>query len=183
MQHLRSATGMPVADARGDFARARRAALVGRAARWLDRRSRPRVPRTLDRDDWLPYGAPELRVIPLDEIVGTVEPTISFDAEFRPLTELVRARWERIALAHHRGVALPPIDVLKRPDGYYVVDGRHRVSVARTLGHRDIDAWVTTVGNPRVSRRTPRGAAVRPPRTAQGAARGFDARPTTRTEP
>ena len=183
MQHLRSATGMPVADARGDFARARRAALVGRAARWLDRRSRPRVPRTLDRDDWLPYGAPELRVIPLDEIVGTVEPTISFDAEFRPLTELVRARWERIALAHRRGVSLPPIDVLKRPDGYYVVDGRHRVSVARTLGQDNIEARVTEVRKAGLSPCTPRRRAPDAPRTTQGVVRRRDDRPTTRTEP
>src|SRR5919199_2143267 len=141
------ATGMPVVDAREDFARARRAALVARAGRWLEGRRRPRVPRTLERDHWLPWGAPELRVIPLAEVVGTVEPTISFDAEFRPASELVRSRWERIALAHHRGVSLPPIDVLRRPDGYYVVDGRHRVSVARALGHRDIEAWVTGVRN------------------------------------
>jgi hypothetical protein len=87
-------------------------------------------------------------VIPLAEVVGTLEATISFDAEFRPASEFVRARWERIALAHYRGAALPPIDVLLRPDGYYVVDGRHRVSVARALGHRDIEARVTGVPTP-----------------------------------
>jgi ParB-like chromosome segregation protein Spo0J len=38
---------------------------------------------------------------------------------------------------------LPPIVVRKRSDGYYVLDGRHRVSVALALGHKDIDAWVT----------------------------------------
>lgn len=65
-----------------------------------------------------------------------------FDACFRPASEKVRRRWERVALAHRTGTALPPITVLERPDGYYVVDGRHRVSVARALGHRDIDAWV-----------------------------------------
>ena len=137
------ATGMPVIDAREDFARARRAARAARAARWLGRRRRPVVPRTLHEGGWLPQGTRELRVIRLPEIVGTMEPTISFDADFRPATELVRARWERIALAHHRGRALPPVDVLQRPDGYYVVDGRHRVSVARALGQRHIDAWVT----------------------------------------
>jgi ParB-like chromosome segregation protein Spo0J len=42
-----------------------------------------------------------------------------------------------------RGDALPPIAVRKRPEGYYVIDGRHRVSVARATGQRDIDAWVT----------------------------------------
>jgi hypothetical protein len=134
------ATGMPVIDAREAFARARRAHVAGRAARWL--RRGPATPRTLGDSATIPSGRPRLRVIALAEIVGTTEPTISFDAAFRPASQLVRARWEPVALAHYRGVALPPIDVLQRPDGYYVIDGRHRVSVARALGHRDIEAWV-----------------------------------------
>jgi hypothetical protein len=52
------------------------------------------------------------------------------------------ARWERVALAHRRGLSLPPIAVKQGPDGYYVVDGRHRVSVALATGRREIDAWV-----------------------------------------
>jgi hypothetical protein len=36
--------------------------------------------------------------------------------------------------------------VIERPDGYYVLDGRHRVSVARALGQRDIDAWTSPAG-------------------------------------
>jgi hypothetical protein len=32
--------------------------------------------------------------------------------------------------------------VVHGSDGYYVEDGRHRVSVARAIGQRDIDAWV-----------------------------------------
>jgi hypothetical protein len=75
--------------------------------------------------------------------VGTLEPTTLFDARFRPASERTRARWERIALAHRQGVALSPIVVLERPDGYYVVDGRHRVSVALALRLPDIDAYVT----------------------------------------
>ena len=143
---LRHSTGLPRVDAHEDFARARRGQIAARAASWLSRgRSRPRIPRTLGDDAGVPWGAPRLRVIRLSEVVGTLEPTVSFDASFRPATELVRARWERIALAHHRGIGLPPIAVVQRPDGYYVVDGRHRVSVARTLGHRDIEAWVTYV--------------------------------------
>jgi hypothetical protein len=130
-------TGMPALDARSDFARARRAHI---AARWL--RRAPRGPRTLA-DAGAPRGAARVEVIPLEEIVGTVEPTVTFDARFRPTSEHVRARWERIALAHRRGASLPPIEVLHRCDGYYVVDGRHRVSVARALRHRDIEARVT----------------------------------------
>jgi ParB-like nuclease domain len=137
-------TGMPSVDARDDFQRARRAQVAARTARWLGRgRRRPNTPRTLCDAAALPRAAARLSVIPLSEVVGTVEPTITFDARFRPASELVRARWERIALAHRRGVALPPIAVIEGPDGYYVVDGRHRVSVALALGHRDIEAWVT----------------------------------------
>jgi len=143
---LRHSTGMPTVDAHEAFARARRVQIAARAARWLPGgRSRPRTPRPLGDDGGLPWGAPRLRVIRLAGVVGTLEPTIAFDASFRPASELVRARWERIALAHLKGVALPPISVLQRSDGYYVVDGRHRVSVARALGHADIEAWVTCV--------------------------------------
>ena len=74
-------------------------------------------------------------VVPLTAIVGTLEPTRHFDARFRPASEVLRSRWQRIALAHRRGDALPPVELVKRADGYYVLDGRHRVSVARALGH------------------------------------------------
>ena len=90
-----------------------------------------------------PGGRPALEVIPLASIVGTVEPAPHFDAGFRPASEVVRARWERIALAHRHGISLPPIALVESPGGYYVLDGRHRVSVALALGLRDINAWVT----------------------------------------
>jgi ParB-like nuclease domain len=138
---LSHTTGIPVMDARDDFVRARRSA---RAARILGRRRG--VLRALCGADGVPAQRARLEVIPTDAIVGTLEPTIMFDARFRPLSDHVRARWERVALAHRKGVALPPITVLERPDGYYVVDGRHRVSVARALGHRDIEARVTRAG-------------------------------------
>jgi hypothetical protein len=140
---LSHATGMPVIDAREDFARARRAHVASRATRWLRGGRTPSTPRTPAEGEALPSGPPRLRVIALAEIVGTLEPTITFDAAFRPASELVRARWQRIALAHRRGVPLPPISVVRGRDGFYVIDGRHRVSVARALGHQDIAAWVT----------------------------------------
>jgi ParB-like nuclease domain len=138
---LSHSTGFPAVDARNDFLRARRSA---RAARLLGRRSN--VPRTLTDGAGLARGRARLEVIPTDAIVGTLEPTIVFDARFRPASDHVRVRWERIALAHRSGVSLMPITVLERSDGYYVVDGRHRVSVARALGHRDIEARVTRAG-------------------------------------
>jgi hypothetical protein len=139
-----ASTGMPVLDAREDFSRARRAELAARAARSLPgRRRRRRHPRTWPEADTVPAGAPRLEVVQLASIVGTVEPSPHFDARFRPASRHLRSRWERIALAHRRGVALPPIAVRQGPDGYYVIDGCHRVSVAHAGGRREIDAWVS----------------------------------------
>jgi hypothetical protein len=138
---LSYATGMPTIDAHDDFLRARRAHRIRRAGGWLARR--PRCgdhPRVLA-ESAVTRGPRRLEVIPLSQIVGTLEPSLHFDSRFRPTSEHVRARWERVALAHRRGVALPPITVVQRPDGYYVVDGRHRVSVALALGLREIEAW------------------------------------------
>lgn len=141
---MASGTGVPVVDARADFQRARRASFAARTLRRL--RLRPAggaQPRALDGVRALSWSRRRLRVIPLAAIVGTVEATADFDARFRPTTNRISARWQRVALAHRHGRALPPIDVIERTDGYYVVDGRHRVSVARAVRQTDIEAWVS----------------------------------------
>lgn len=130
-------------DAQADFRRARRAQLLRRIGRWLLRRSCCNRLPAPERSTALGGGRRRLEVVSLESIVGTLEPTPLFDARFRPASEAVRHRWERIALAHRRGDALPPVVLRALPDGYYVVDGRHRVSVARALGLNDIDGWVT----------------------------------------
>ena len=85
-----------------------------------------------------------LREIPLDAIRGTLEPSraAQFDAAFRPVSSSARQRWERIWLAEDRGAMLPPISVVAVGDGYAVLDGHHRVSVARARGAVAIDATV-----------------------------------------
>jgi hypothetical protein len=139
---LSYATGMATIDAHDDFLRARRAHRIRRAGGWLARRPQcARHPRVLANATGAARAPARLEVIPLSEIVGTIEPSVHFDAHFRPRSEHVRSRWERIALAHRRGVALPPISVVRRTEGYYVVDGRHRVSVALAIGLREIEAW------------------------------------------
>jgi hypothetical protein len=142
------ATGMPVLDAEADFRRARRRHALARVSRRLRRQRDRGRPRTLADAVMLAGGSRRLEVVPLGCIVGTLEPTRHFDDRFLPASEVVRHRWERIALAHRRGDALPPIDLVQRGDGYYVLDGRHRVSVASALGHPDIDAWVTGLQRP-----------------------------------
>ena len=86
-----------------------------------------------------------LQVVPLDAIVGTVDRGVDFDRGFRPTSARLRSRWERIASAQRRGEALPPVSLYKIGDLYFVRDGHHRVSVAKSLGRDDIDAYVVEV--------------------------------------
>lgn len=140
-------------DARADFQRARGAEILARALRRLaPRRGGPGALPALDGVAVLSWTGRDLRVIPLRAIVGTVDATPDFGAAFRPATNRVAERWQRVALAHRRGHPLPPITVIERPDGYYVVDGRHRVSVARALGQTDIEARVGRTLRPRAER-------------------------------
>ena len=151
-------------DARADFERALRAHFLARISRLLTARRLDRTrPRHLGAAAALGWQSTRLRSIPLDAIVGTVDPTTDFDADFHPAAQRVAARWQRIARAHRVGRELPPISVIEQPDGYYVLDGRHRVSVARALGDAAVDAWV---GQPVPGARTrlpiPRPRAARP---------------------
>jgi hypothetical protein len=140
---------LPLFGARADFERARRGYLTARVRGLLTARHPSRTrPRDLGDLQALFWSTPRMRPIRLDAIVGTVDPTTDFDAGFRPAADRVSSRWQSIARAHRDGRALPPIVVLERPDGYYVLDGRHRVSVARALGHETIDAWASASPSP-----------------------------------
>jgi hypothetical protein len=88
-----------------------------------------------------------VRPIPLESIVGTVEPSKarSFDRRFRP-PRSSRGRWERLWIAARRGAPLPPISVFQLGERYFVSDGHHRVSVAQALGMHAIDGEVTVIG-------------------------------------
>ena len=92
------------------------------------------------------YGG--VQEIPLDRVVGSAAPpskTGDFDPGFLPITRRLRDRWTRIYEAMVEGDELPPIDVYKVGDDYYVIDGHHRVSVARSLGRATINARVVEV--------------------------------------
>jgi hypothetical protein len=84
-----------------------------------------------------------VQTIAIDSIVGTVDrhKAESFDRSFRP-AEWSRGRWTLMYLAARRGVEMPPVSVYRVGDRHYVRDGHHRVSVARALGARGIDAHV-----------------------------------------
>ncbi len=143
-------TGFPGSDAQSDFSRARRARLLADIGRRLRREPDDvalmlpfeEVVEALGRTGQHDLG---LRVVPLDAIVGTVDRGVDFDRGFRPTSTRLRSRWERIASAQRRGESLPPVSLFKIGDLYFVRDGHHRVSVAKSLGRDDIDAYVTEV--------------------------------------
>jgi uncharacterized ParB-like nuclease family protein len=86
--------------------------------------------------------------IPLDKVVGSAAAdakAADFDPAFLPANRRLRDRWTRIYTAMVEGDELPPIDVYKLDDYYYVIDGHHRVSVARSLGRDVINARVVEV--------------------------------------
>ena len=85
------------------------------------------------------------KVIPLDAIVGSVDKERDFDRRFRPTSTRSRERWERLARASRKGEVIPPIEVYQVGDYYFVRDGHHRVSVARSMGVDLIEARVTAV--------------------------------------
>jgi hypothetical protein len=143
-------TGFPLADVENDFLRARRQQVAAQLANWL--RHRPgsasrllplqEVTGLLGTHSERPLG---LQSIPLATIVGTLDPRQDFDQRFRPTSNRVRSRWERLALAQRRGEAIPPIQVYRVGGLHFVEDGHHRVSIAAATHQKTIDAYVTEI--------------------------------------
>ena len=84
----------------------------------------------------------EVVSVPLDRIVGSVGRYREFDRAFMPLLDSTAPRWRSIARAYFDHVRLPPVTLYKMADNYFVIDGHHRVSVARELGRAFVDAKV-----------------------------------------
>jgi nucleotide-binding universal stress UspA family protein len=85
--------------------------------------------------------------IPLSAIVGSVGRYSDFTRTFLPKNPKDEERWARIMalVADPGGGGLPPIEVIKVGDAYFVQDGHHRVSVARALGAVTIEAYVNEI--------------------------------------
>ena len=145
-----SDSGSPRVDAESDFMRVRRhQALSALAARLrnatddvVQSMSFDEVVEALGRRGERFVGT---KVIPLDAIVGSVDKVRDFDRRFRPTSGRSRERWERLPRASRTGEIIPPIDVYQVGDSYFVRDGHHRVSVARSLRLKVIEASVTAI--------------------------------------
>jgi hypothetical protein len=143
-------TGSPRADAEFDFLRVRRHQTLSKLAARMrsdaqevtETLSFTEVVDALGRRGERPLG---VQLIPLDQIVGSVDKVRDFDRRFRPTSDRSRQRWERLAEKSRLGEYLPPIDVYKLGNLYFVRDGHHRVSVARAQGADAIEAHVTEI--------------------------------------
>lgn len=155
-------TGLVQQDARDDFDRARRRANWAKMAGWLLGRpaSRNRLAVLGEVTSVGAAGGPGGRLeyervghlgptgeamVPIGQIVGTVEPTGCFDRRFRPTSGHVRARFQWIAAEVRSGRGMDPVELYQCGGSYYVLDGHHRIAVARALGQRSVCALVTEV--------------------------------------
>jgi len=82
------------------------------------------------------------RVVEVEEILGSVGRWDEFDRSFLPARASVGHKWKRIDRAFHRAQDLPPVELYEIGDAYFVVDGHHRVSVARYHGVPTVEATV-----------------------------------------
>jgi len=130
-----------------DFTRARRRALLRRVLARL--RKNPASNQLLSFDDVRRVLRANnrhhlgRRIVEVEKVVGSVGRWGEFDRSFLPLRASVAQRWKRIDRALHRGEDLPPVDLYKMGDAYFVLDGHHRVSVARYHGFPTVEAVVT----------------------------------------
>lgn len=85
------------------------------------------------------------RMVPLNQIVGSVGRYRDFTRSFMPRSAVNPERWARIDAVMHSMVGFPPIELYKIGEVYFVRDGNHRVSVARANGLTHIEAYVTEI--------------------------------------
>jgi hypothetical protein len=127
-----------IARARADFARARLKAFLNRVRALL--RGQPQTLLSYDEvKEKLRIG---VRTVEVEKIVGSLNRYHQFDRAFLPLEDRSAARWQSVDLAFYQEINLPPVVLYKVGEVYFVVDGHHRVSVARQQGQLFIEADV-----------------------------------------
>jgi hypothetical protein len=86
-----------------------------------------------------------VHAVPIKAIVGSVDRYRDFDHAFLPAQTFTASRWKSINRAFYNDAELPPVKLYKVGDAYFVLDGHHRVSVAREHKVEYIDAEVIEV--------------------------------------
>src|SRR5512140_1970571 len=129
---------------RSDFSRARFKAFLNRVQAVIS----GRPARLLSYDEVksaLHIGGPIYRgvqTVRVDQIVGSLNRYHQFDRAFLPVEDRIGSRWQSVDRAFYQEISLPPVVLYKVGQVYFVVDGHHRVSVAREQGQIYIEAEV-----------------------------------------
>ena len=132
-----------------DFNRARNQAIFSRIQHFMN----------VDKDNLLSFNDVKeilkpknqsyqgMQIVPLNHIVGSEGRYHDFNKHFLPRVEHIRSRWQRVDQARLQDVVLPPIQLYEIGGVYFVRDGNHRVSVARSQGGEVIDAEVISLSS------------------------------------
>jgi hypothetical protein len=86
-----------------------------------------------------------LKAVPISLIIGSEGRYNDFNKYFLPRSDHLRSRWERVDEARLSDIILPPIQLYEIGGVYFVRDGNHRVSVAKTQGIENVDAEVISL--------------------------------------
>lgn len=131
-------------QARADFQRARFKAFMNRV--WSTISGQPTTLLSYDEiKEKLHIGGPIYRgvqTVRVDQIAGSLNRYHEFDRVFMPASDQLADRWQSVNRAFYQEISLPPVVLYKVGQVYFVVDGHHRVSVAREQGQIYIEAEV-----------------------------------------
>jgi hypothetical protein len=83
------------------------------------------------------------QMVPLSQIRGSESRASDFDGAFRPRARHIAERWRRVAEAWLKGTSLPPVELIRVGELYFVQDGHHRISVAKQFEVGEVEALVT----------------------------------------
>jgi hypothetical protein len=87
-----------------------------------------------------------IKTVPLAQIVGSATLRFhDFDRAFLPTSGRTRSRWRSVDAAWYDEVDLPPVQLYKIGETYFVRDGHHRISVAHEKGQEFIEAEIIEV--------------------------------------
>lgn len=131
-------------QARADFQRARFRAFLNQV--WGTLSGRRSTLLSYDEiKEKLHVGGPiyrGLKTIRVEQIAGSLNRYHEFDSVFLPASDTLADRWQSVNRAFYQEISLPPVVLYKVGEVYFVVDGHHRVSVARQQGQIYIEAEV-----------------------------------------
>jgi hypothetical protein len=88
-----------------------------------------------------------MQTVLIEKIVGSEGRYKDFNREFLPRHDKLMRRWMRVDVAHYQNITLPPIKLFEIGGVYFVRDGNHRVSVAKSQGAEFIDAEVISLSS------------------------------------